>query len=637
MTKVILDPGGANETTLTAEDIIRSRFSKTHTGRSTYSIEIPDGSDSYQDFTFDTIHLEQDDGTFLFRGQIDTVENRLSDNTARTIISGRGPSHELDTREIEFSVSAQLAHEAVEDFWAQTPFTANVVTPSVDNTISNEVVQEASTTSEFNNIVSFGAADPAEVASDEIHLLQTAFTQEGESGTSSGTLTNSQADYSDGEAEGFNDGGSLEWTFTPEYDIQEFAIYYRNEATGTSSVPSVTWFIDGEEIGSTNSITSLGWDEVYNIIGESKPTLSGGEQHTVRAEGETGSFSETRLIDVIAPLDDRFTYTFEKDNGGSSGFLDGPELFPQSFNVEFSQESTTWNITEGTLATTFDDTSNEQSIQLRLDSGTYFPNDGTEDNTETITTTFGSEGSNVIQGRATLSRFGSRTTATPQTGFNSQSLQSWEIEFDGDDKPVINDETFEGTQFQVAQDLHDRAELRFTIEHDPDSLIVESYKAGDVEKSLPELTIKERRHRSSIENYANSIVVKGQRVDGNRISATAKDTDAINEFGEQKFVASKSQIETEVTAKIVARNTLKRKLREIKEKGDLTIVAVDVQPGYDYPNPFDTGTIPIEEVSYSSGSSNFEADLAFDFRTGALVAEDISGLNRETRNAFRGF
>jgi hypothetical protein len=355
MAQIRLAPGTGNEITIPADEIQNADFVKTHTGLSDFQITVQRGL-GIADNILDEIRLEKDDGTLLFRGLFEKIDEREGQNTAPTAtLQGVGPGYRLKESDTEFTVSNELMHNAIDRFFSNetvlSPVT--VTTPSVNNTTTGTQAQEASTTAEFSDILTVADDEPLAITNDEVQLLQSSFTQEGESGTSSNTLTNSDGSYSDGEAEGFNDGGSLEWTFTNDYEIPTFEIYYRNDATG-SDVPRVTWSIDVnstgtfEEIGSTNQILSLSWDGVYDTTGADKPSIPAGT-HTIKAEGETGTFAESRFIDVIAPLDDTFSYTFDNDNGGSSGYLDGPELFPDQFETRFTLATTSYNVTDGTL------------------------------------------------------------------------------------------------------------------------------------------------------------------------------------------------------------------------------------------------------------------------------------------------
>lgn len=709
MAQIRVAPNTANELLITPDQIESARFRKTHTGTSVFNGSVEAGL-NLEDRTLDELWLEKDDGSLLFRGQLQKVNTQEGQGiTPSTDIKGHGIAYKLERSETVFTVNNELAHNAIARFWTdETEFTPTVTTPSINNTTTGTTAQEASTTSEFESVVDVADTDPINITTDEIQLLQSSFTQEGEDGTEEDTLTNTQADYSDGIARGFNDGGFIEWTFTNTYTIPEFEIYYRNDATG-GDVADVTWSLDGEEIGQTNEQLMLTWNGVYNATGTEKPTVQPGT-HTVRAEATPAeiaesftanhgtpvalvntdivngsetvtdgsvvfsrgtdyemdysngeittlsggnmvngnsydieyqhfNFADSRFIDVLAPLDDSFSYTFDNDNGGSSGYLDGPEHYPV-FDVVFNLATTSWNITDGTLTTTFDDTTNGQRIQLRLSDQTYFPNDGTENNTTSITTNFGTEVGSAIQGRATLSRYGTRTTATPQTGFNGQHLQSWTITFDGNDIPVFSgSNTFEGTQFEVAQRIHNRSRMRFTLEHDKTTLPVESYRPEDNVKALPTLDESSRSTRKDEQNFANHVTVRGKREEGTRLSHTVQDDASVNDRGIEHYDVKDPSLDDLTAIKVTARSTLIEKLREQIKKGDIEIAPKNIPPGYGRPNPFDSDDdpIPIEETSYEIRQGTIMGNLKLDYRTGELLAESQSTVRQSTQNNALGF
>lgn len=648
MAQFRFDPGG-NELLLDAGEIKAAQFNKIHTGLSDFRVSLPIDRDK-EDRVLDNFFLEDDSGNLLFRGLIDAIESTESLQRATTTLQGKGPAYRLETSEVVFSVTNELIHNAIDRFWSnETSFSPTVTAPSVSNTTTGTTAQEADTNSEFTDITTIADTDPLAVRNTNLELLQTCFTQEGEASTSN---TNSNTDASDGlyGLVGGDTDSSASYTFNLDYTLPaedfEFAIRYA-ELSETPDDNNFRWTVNGEEIGfeafSSNGGFIFEDGAIEQIDTLTKPTqdLEPGT-NTLKVE-YVGSGSGDIGIDVIAPYDtgDRFggfSYTFDNTVNSSSGYLDGPELFPDSFEFAFDSAATSWNITDGTLTTTWDDTTTNQRIQLRLGSQTWFPNDGTEDNTNSVTTDFGSEVGNVIQGRARLSRYGSTTGQTPLTGINGQKIQSWEITFDANDIPVIESETFEGSQLDVAQDLHQRAGMRFTIEHKKDSLPVESFRAGDVTKTLPDLDEKRRTTRSDFSEYFNDVTVRGQRSGGSRLSHNVSDSSEVSSFGRRHFDTTDPSLTTLNDLKVAARQLLIEKIRERDKKGTIEIAPQNITPGFSYDNPFDTGTIPIEETMYQVRNGNITGSLEFDFRVKNLeLGEDIGGIRRNSRNTRRGF
>ena len=647
MVQIRVAPNTGDETVFDPDTIAMADFAKTHTGLSDYQIDAQRNL-GWHDFALDELWLEDDDGTLLFRGLLEAIDEKEGqDVTPTATLSGHGPGYRLETSETVFVVQNELMHNAIDRFWTnETSFSPVTVTqPSINNTVTGETAQEANTTSEFESITDIADTDPITISGDEVKLQQTCFVVEAEDydRATGNTLNANDGDFSGGDANVFSSNDvTYEWDFTPVHDIPEgeFEIFYRNDADDSNGAPpNVNWYLNDEFIGSTNEFLSLSWDGVYDVTGETAPRLEAGETYTIGAENALNGFGGVRNIDVVAPLDDRYNYTFDNSNDGAGGYLDGPEFFPDAVDFTFDLATTSWNVTDGTLTTTWDDTTNGQRIQLRLTDQTYFPNDGTEDNTTSITTDFGSEVGSAIQGRATFSRYGSNAGQTPLTGVNGQSLQSWEITFDGNDIPVFSgSETFEGSQLEVAQQMHQRANMRFTLEHSKTDLPVESYRPEDNVKSLPTLTKRSETTRTDLGEYFNKVTVKGQRNDdGNRPSHTVSDQDAINDDGERVFNVLDPSLDSLEAIKVAARSTLLEKLRERDDKGEMEVAPIDIAPGFGRTSPFGGTDTPIEEVSYQISNGDVSGRLTFDYRTGARLASDIGGLRKGTRDAKLGF
>jgi len=647
-----INPGDSDEVTLTPSELVSLNFNKTHTGFSDFEGVVP-FDHSLSEEVFGEVFLERDpdgDSELLFRGTLLGVESDEDGITTR--LTGKGVGYRLTNTETTLTFTNILAHNAIEDFWINsTNFSPTVTKPNVTASVTEQTAQEANTTSEFESIVSIDETTPLKVENDELTTTQTCFTTEGEDfDNANNSSTNLDGDYSDGSAEQVQDNGAfIEWNFTTEHRIpaDEFAVFVRYFSFGTTECE---WSIDGDFLISVLDGTngSLFHEDLSN-----RPTWDGPESdlepgsHTLRVECvEPGTGNPFRGWDVVAPADsgDRFggiNYTLDNSNNGRGGYLDGPELFPDDITQTLALASTSWNITEGTLTTSWDDTSGNQRIQLRLTDQTFFPNDGTENNTQSVTTDFGTEVGPAIQGRATFDRYGSRTTATPKTGFKAQSLTSWEITFDGNNIPVIGSQTFEGSKFQIAQDLHNFARMRFSFGHERNSLPVESFRAGEVTGTLPsDLAIVNKTRRQNVESAYNHVTVRGQRVDGTRLTHTARDQTSINEFGQQHLDRLDPTLETEEAVKVASRQTLNEKLKEFSGKGDLETQPRDVQPGLSYPNQFDSSgdDLPLEETQYSVEGRNIMGTLVFDFRVPSLqIAEDFGNLRRDSRNSQLGF
>jgi len=183
--------------------------------------------------------------------------------------------------------------------------------------------------------------------------------------------------------------------------------------------------VEIDRISDGATIKDLNWRDIANNPfeggGYGGGDLPAGEPVTVRAENTSvsgGGFE----IDVIALVDNEYTYNFDNDNGGNDGFLDGPQLYPDFLDISLTTAETRRNVTEARFASSWNDTSEDQFVELSNDGNNFTR----ITNSDSGSVTFASPESGV-DANIRLSRFGSRTTATPQTGFNGQRIDSWQL------------------------------------------------------------------------------------------------------------------------------------------------------------------------------------------------------------------
>jgi len=140
--------------------------------------------------------------------------------------------------------------------------------------------------------------------------------------------------------------------------------------------------------------------------------------------GTEGTADDELRFDVFSVYDDRFPPTFDNDNGGNDGFLDGPELFPSVVSQSFPTASFRRNTTEARFELTANDVSNNFYVELSGDGGSTF---NRVNNSQTGDVTF-SSATQAIDTNVGLGRTDeTRTTATPQTGFNGQTVDVWDL------------------------------------------------------------------------------------------------------------------------------------------------------------------------------------------------------------------
>lgn len=565
------------------------------------------------------------DTTLLFRGFFERLEGSESDGSA--LAGGRDVMAKLNRGRVTKTYSNIRTWKAIEDYWAnQTSFSATVTSPSPTEIVTDATAYDIDTNTEWSNNTSIANNEPFIVTNSELQLQQTCFTVEGENedtdGSSIADVTNSN--YSDGTAAAIeNSGDFYEWNFTPQYTIpkEDFRVSMRHDNQGTS-VPTWKFTLDGPDrseetiIDGQNIAIGLDWSQFDSNDGNwTQPSkdLAAGTTYTLRIEVTTAG-SDHFYIDVIAPNDkggSRFTpnYTFDNNNGGSSGYLDGPELFPDATEITLSEfTNNTSNITEATASGTWDDTSGDQQIEFSNNGGTnYKAINNSESGTVSFSTTFGT----TLIARLTLDRYGSRTTATPQTGFNGQQVDVFDATYDGSDLSVIDDATLRGSHFQNLKRLHNRANFRFTPNYKRNSLEVESYPRGT--SGSDTWTVRERRRSKDMEGYANKVYVEGkQNDDGTYPTATLEDSAEVTNVGKTITITVKdTEITTTEGAKSRARKELNKRTQQDSIRGNITISPTYVKPGFRYTIDAWSENLDLESVSYNQAYNEANGSLAF--------------------------
>lgn len=678
---ITIDPGGANETVLNPADIEALDFVKTHTGVGDWQADVT-WNPSLDDRLGDEIHIE-DGSTFLFRGFLQSADSAESAGQASTRIGGLGIAHDLERNGNEITYRNGLVHNAIEDYWdfeAPVGFQPQMTDQTADETLSSFTSQqEADTDAEFTDITSIADTEPVEVRNSNIELLQTCFFTEAESfsneSDSRGTIGSEDDDFSRQSGRALQNLNALiEWEFTNEYTIPEdaFEVAIRmKDGTGQSlgGLPGIEYrvILDGgraEIVDShpTQTNVVLGWKEVGDGFYSNTEGWTGGDippgTHTVQAKvtdaSPDGGDDPTAFFDVVAPYDNRFGYTFDNSIDANND-LAGPELFPLAYQVEFNRAATTWTITEGQITSSWNDTSNEQQLRMRLPpTGTYQPvtpptsSSGDGDNTETVSVDFTTASGNIgvllgsaIQGRVQFSRFGSRTGTSPSSGFNGQILQSWDLQIKGDDRPVITESTYEGSDLEILQQLHNEGRMRFTIEHDTGaSWFAYSYPDGGQVQSQPSWTKISTTKHTDIEDMYNEVTVRGSRDDdGNRFTITVEDSTSISNFGREHWDEKNPELQSQTEVERVARQILKRKVKQSNVTAEREIVSLDLDAGFAYPIDLPDGTtenVASEEVEYRISDGNIVGRVRFNImakRLESRLSRNETGL-RSTKLAF---
>jgi hypothetical protein len=317
--------------------------------------------------------------------------------------------------------------------------------------------------------------DAFEAANGGLKPLQTCWTVEAENADRDSTSTDTGSEFSNGEAINFISGQSdyAEWDFTPQYDIPagELRIAQRNQNAG-SGAPTIKWSVNGTEVGQTNHLLQMSW---VVINADEIGTLPAGETVTIRAE-ELGDLSDTRQIDVVAPFDNRFSYTL--DNSPTNGYLDGPQWFPDGPQFDFVDSSTVFSVVGARVASTWTGTEDDQQLAVSNDLGLSYL---TANNTTTLDRSFaaGSAGA-TLRLRVTLGRQGTRDSATPRTGYQPQRLDAYELYADVKDSPVLRNRRYDTSLENVLNSIADYSNSIWEVVWDESagSLLVDWTRPG---------------------------------------------------------------------------------------------------------------------------------------------------------------
>ena len=317
------------------------------------------------------------------------------------------PDYESITDE-EVSYSSIALQDAIRDYWSRTPFSASVTDQDSEIVESGAALVDSSSTSEFESLFSPPDTKPIRIQNGQIERLQSCFVHDASGATS-------DVSYSGGDARNFDAPGDNEtFDITVEYE-STYTVATRTEVIQENDYNSYNVYVDGEQIGPDAPAATLGWEDLGS------KTLTPGT-YTIEIElvDLSGFEPDESALDVIAVYDSSLSYTFDNDNGGNGGYLDGPELYPTVESVDIDTLTPPQQVSAAELQTTFNDTSNGQFV--KVGNGTI----NTANNSETVSIDFATP-SDSINATLGLDGFGSRTTATPQQRFNGQIVDVADI------------------------------------------------------------------------------------------------------------------------------------------------------------------------------------------------------------------
>jgi hypothetical protein len=629
--KAEIGPDGSPDTTLTASDIINADIAKPHTALADFDIELP-YSRTINDQVLKALRIYSG-GTLLFRGYLRELDWDQDQGLVR--LNGPGIGDDLKDSAIERSFSLTRTDEAIRQVWTQdTDFDATVNDQAGDTVVKDKTVQEVTAGESFSDLLS--GVDPTAPLTDdgtELKPAQTGFFQEAEN-ASGGNGAVSGSDYSNGEAEEVSDiSGDLRFDFTTEHAIPagEAKFGYRlNPTNGTHPGFKIT--IGGEKVEEVLADafnSGLRWRTTPSRNSELSPG-----SHT--AEIDVTETSEPMIVDAMYVYDGRYSPTFD-NSVDANGYLSGPGLYPDQLTPQvskgvlaFPEEDLDYNVEQATVDVTMTQGPSADWLQARLNGGPWYPQDGSEQDTTSITTGFsgdiGTRLQSVIDIGATSA---TRATASPTENYQPEAIEQYRMAYDGNDVSIIEDQTYRGSPLSILTDLHEKAGFRFVIDHaatdDQGDLVkqVESFETGAVTKAK-DWTVVNRSPRLSFVDYANEVTVYGKLADdGTRPKATVEDTDEVNAYGREPYFEVLPDLTMVEQARYAAVDILSKKVEAREQRGTVSSLPTTTLPGYSYPvdwfadgSPTET---PLERVQFQEGTDQLRGRLKF------VQDDDVTG------------
>lgn len=466
--------------------------------------------------------------------EVEAVEQR----PGATVLKGRGGLELLDRQQLE--VQQDSASDVARDLLSGVSYAADVddfnpmaavgyggsygSSYGTAAAVETKTVQSADTTAEFQEVLPQpGATDPWEVASGELRPLQGCFFFDAtaDETAASGTVTISDSSYNAGNAEEFqNTGDEFSLEFTAPYDIPAgevgLAIRYETDQY-PNGAPQVYIYLDGSFICELNENVSavLNW----YTDGDDFPAFDPGGisegDHTLRILDNSNISGAGIAIDTVAVYDTRYSWTFD-NSVDANGYLSSPSLYPTQ-TIEFDDAEVVESVTGGTFTGTFSDTTGDQEIELTNDLTGGWQG---ATNQSTFDVDFGDLGP-TLTARVTLGGGGSRTTAAPTEGYEPQALQSYTLEADVDDTPLIVEQGFDGQTQELLNQVAELADAVWEYRISDDGTETVTWTYPNQRPSTRDPDVSEWRYEETEEGAYDAVTVKGgsQNVEDERFDS----------------------------------------------------------------------------------------------------------------------
>jgi hypothetical protein len=409
------------------------------------------------------------------------VLRNVEQREGATILVGVG-GVELEGRVTE-EYNDDRRHLAVRDL-VETETTYGVDAPEPETeTLADVVQQSADTSAEFTATSSFLPTDPFVIENGIVRGAQVNHVREGEDRDRGGASTGSDGSASNGQFIAFGDSDdTAEFDITPEYEhpADELDIWLRVLAVNETSEVDVSLNVNGTSylintITAGVEITSDIWFQMIGGTafaggGYAGPNIGPDDDVTIELEGVFNTIGTTQ-VDVVALTDERFDVTFPGTL--TNGYFDGPATHV-AVDATFDNAPSAFNVTAGSADVTINDTTGNQRLQISNDNGsTWLPDDGTENNTASVSVDYPSAGSGSRL-RVTLDAYepnGPRDQ-TPRLNYASQALDAYTLRADITQELLLIAETFDNSLASVLTSIGEPAERSWGLQTDANGDIV---------------------------------------------------------------------------------------------------------------------------------------------------------------------
>lgn len=446
----------------------------------------------------------------------------VEDQPGQTVLVGQG-GRELDQR-VQRDYASIEAHQAAENIiTSETTYTATVDDPQA--AVTEDTLATASTQESWTNALQpIPESFPATVAGDQLRPLPTLRFQEGEqpdSGAVSNPVTDSQ--FSGYEAAPLGGGDSYRYTFDWEYPLPKtdwgigirLGIESEGHAEFEIRVDGTTIYTVGENTGDPADTYWVTYDG--DQVGNGFDLTA--DLHTVElAAVSSGSNNADAYIDAVVLYDTtRRTPADWASTVNADNYLDSPTPF-SPVQIETKDFTHPFNVVGARLDVSAVDTTGDYEIALSPDDGQTWYTETTE---EFIDKSFGGSFADV-RARFTLGGYGSRVLESPTNDYNPQGIDSFVLEGDTDETPLLIGQKYDDSLINVLQDIADYGDFIFQLQWDGanETIGIEWTKPGQRTADVDDALVDYETSRSTRQAY-NRVVVfgAGKPVSGEEFTA----------------------------------------------------------------------------------------------------------------------